>query len=500
MKNSQDIETVRVCLLEPTANVLGLCTYGAHNILEPLGLEYIATYLERCGYECTVIQQRCDPRGEVLARIVALRPKVLGISAQTYNVGDALWFARAAKDQLPEMIVVLGGYHAAAVPELVLESEVDYVIVGEGEIALEKLLAVLRDGEALCGVPSLAYAENGQLRVNPRCERIRDLDLLPFPKRNADILRQCRMHGLMLPPPSQQTYVSMVTATRGCPYSCTFCSSQVIWNHEIRRRSVGNVVDELEWLAENYAVNAVFFCDLTFNADKRYAITLCEEIARRDVPIRFYAMCNLRGMDREIAEAMAAAKCSKIGYGVESFTEAVRTNMKALGGMDLEHTNAVLDEVCATGVLAKCYFIIGFPWETRETLTQLREDIAALHADEIKVTFYVPFPGTRGYELHRSYLTTEDWSKFTTLSEPVVRNDDVSGEALKQFRQSIFDRFYNSPRWMERVRWRARQFPQYAEAFSEFQTFLRSQGVLRDGKNDNADNILEIQTNERVSS
>jgi len=399
-------------------------------------------------------------------------------------VGDALWFARAAKEELPEVIVVLGGYHAAAVPELALEPEVDYVIVGEGEIALEKLLAAISNGRPLCEVPGLAYAENGQLRENPRCERIRDLDSLPFPERNPDILRQCRMHGLMLPPPSQQTYVSMVTATRGCPYSCTFCSSQIIWNHEIRQRSPRNVADELEWLSGTYSVNAVFFCDLTFNADKRYAIALCEEIARRDVPIRFYAMCNLHGMDREIAEAMAAAKCSKIGYGVESFTDAVRTNMKALGGMDLEHTNAVLDEVCAAGVLAKCYFIIGFPWETRETLTQLREDVAILHADEIKVTFYVPFPGTRGYELHRSYLITDDWSKFTTLSEPVVRNDDVSSDELKQFRQSIFDRFYNSTAWLERVRWRTMQFPQYAEAFIEFQSFLRSQGILRANVND----------------
>lgn len=465
-------------LLEPTASVLGLSTYAAHNILEPIGLEYLASYLEERGYQCNVLQQRCEPRAKILAEIVESKPDVLGISTQAYNVDDALWFAKEAKNALSGLITVFGGYHASACTELVEKPEVDYVIVGEGETAFSELLAVLSQGRPLTDVPGLAYFD-GAVRVTTRPGRIDNLDALPFPKRDRSILTQCRMHGLMYPPPSRQTYVGMVTATRGCPYSCAFCCSQLIWDHKVRRRSPKNVADEMELLVHDFGVNAVFFCDLTFNASKPYVLELCSEIARRDIPMHFYAMCHLRGMDREIADAMVAAKCAKIGFGVESFTDAVRENMKDQGGMDIGETNRILDEVSAAGVLTKTYFIIGFPWETRDTLVQMQADISELHADEIKATFYVPFPGTEGYEMHKSLLTTHDWSDFTTLSKPIVRNDALSAEELQQIRKDIFSGFYNGQYWRDRVAARIREFPKYRDSFGEFVAFLREQGVLQ---------------------
>ncbi len=470
---------MRTCLLEPTASVLGLSTYAAHNILEPLGLEYLASYLDAQGHTCSVVQQRCEPREKVLETVLALKPDVLGIGTQAYNIDDALWFVREVKNARPKTYVILGGYHASAVADLVERDEVDFVIVGEGEVALSALLRALQKKTPLSEVPGLAYWD-GELRVNPRPPRVEQLDALPFPKREKAILRQCRMHGLMLPPPSKQRHVATVTATRGCPYSCAFCCSQLIWNHEIRQRSPANVADELEVLAERFDVNGVFFCDLTFNADKKYAIDLCAEIARRDVPIHFYAMCNLRGMDGEIAEAMAAAKCAKVGFGVESFIGPTRNRMKDHGGMDLEGTNRVLDEVSAAGVLTKCYFIVGFPWETRESLLRLKADVCLLRADEIKATFYVPFPGTRGYEQHKHLLTTSDWSRFTTLSEPVVRNETLSADEIKDLRKELFAAFYNGQSWRQRVLARVQAFPVYRESFQEFAEFLRSQGVLHE--------------------
>jgi anaerobic magnesium-protoporphyrin IX monomethyl ester cyclase len=470
---------MRVCLLEPTASVLGLSTYAAHNILEPLGLEYLASHLEQAGHTCEVLQQRCDPREKVLAAILDQRPQVLGIGTQAYNIDDALWFAAEVKRRKPDTVVVLGGYHASAMPNLATRQEVDFVIIGEGETALADLLRALENKEPMSNVLGLAYKTDGKLHTNPRPQRIGHLDALPFPKRKIEILRQCRMHGLMLPSPSQQSNVATVTATRGCPYSCAFCCSQLIWNHEIRQRSPANVADELELLATDFAVNGVFFCDLTFNANKKYAIALCTEIARRNIPIHFYAMCHLRGMDSEIAGAMAAAKCSKVGFGVESFIEPTRLHMKDQGGMDLASANSVLDQVSAAGILTKCYFIVGFPWETRDSVLQLQQDVCHLRADEIKATFYVPFPGTRGYEEHSNLLTTRDWSKFTTLSEPVVHNASITAEELKILRKELFAAFYNGANWQNRVRDRVLDCPKYSDSFKEFAQFLRSQGVLR---------------------
>jgi radical SAM superfamily enzyme YgiQ (UPF0313 family) len=130
-------------------------------------------------------------------------------------------------------------------------------------------------------------------------------------------------------------------------------------------------------------------------------------------------------------------------------------------------------------VLTKAYFIIGFPWETLDSLSQLKNDIAQIHADEIKVTFYAPFPGTPGYDQHRSLLTTTDWSEFTTLTKPIVRNEDVTVEQYQQIRVDIFNSFYNGKFWQERSSRRVKDFPQYADSFVDFREYLREKNILR---------------------
>lgn len=469
---------MKVCFLEPTANVLGLSTYAAHNVLEPLGIEMLAAYVERHGFVSTIVQQRCKPRDVVLSEIEAFSPDVLAITTLTYNIDDSMWFARAVKKRFPALTVVLGGYHVTAVPETAMDPDVDFIVVGEGEIPLLALLKALKTrGDTTC-IPGVGFAHDGALKLNARGPTVESLDDLPLPHRSADILRQSRMHGLMYPPPSKQLNVATVSASRGCPHACAFCSSTLIWNREVRARSPVLVADELTSLHEEYDVNAVFFCDLTFNASKRYTLALCDEIARRDLPVHFYAMCTLTGMDAELAQAMKRAKCTKVGFGIESFTPETRKGMKDGGGMDIDSANRVLDIVTAAGILAKAYFIIGFPWETRESLNLLCRQVSELHADEIKVTFYVPFPGTRGFTMHQELLTTRDWSHFTTLSEPIVRNDHLTAEEIKTFRQTIFNSFYRGACWQSRCKTRSEASYMHRQAFDEFNVFLREKGIV----------------------
>jgi radical SAM superfamily enzyme YgiQ (UPF0313 family) len=471
-------QDVNVCFLEPTAGVLGLSTYAAHNILEPLGIEMLAAYVEEHGFPSTVVQQRCLSREDTIKKLVDACPQVLAITTLTYNIDDALWFAGAMKERVPGVTIILGGYHATAVPDVVLKPEIDYVVVGEGELPLIGLLTALQSGEDTSCIPGVGMDRDGALHLPKGSPTIHALADLPPAKRSPEILRQCKMHGLMYPPPSHQRGVATVLASRGCSHSCAFCSSTLIWKGQVRMRPPRAVADELASLHEQYDVNAVFFCDLTFNASKRYTIELCEEIGTRDLPVHFYAMCTLAGMDDEVAQAMKNAKCEKIGFGVESFNPETRQGMKDGGGMGLEETNAVMDVVTNAGILSKAYFIIGFPWETRDSLSRLSQQLRALRADEIKVTFYVPFPGTRGFAQHHSLLVTHDWRRFTTLTEPIVRNDHLSAEEIKDFRLLMFKSFYAGPIWSRRRESRAASSPEHRQAFDEFTQFLTERRIL----------------------
>ena len=286
-------------LLEPTASVMGLYSYVDHNIQESLGIEHLASYLESLGYncQCEVVQQRCEQRDEILNEIVEWTLDILGINTQVYNIDDALWFVREAKKINSALVIVLGGNHASVVPKLVEKSEYDYVIIGQCEFPFSELIEVLKGQKDMSVVLGIAYYNNGKIHLNPWAPRIDRLDMLPFPKQKKSILSQWLMHALMYAAPSKQTYIGMITATQGCPYSCNFCCSQLIWNPKIKNTSSQNVADELEIMHSEFDINWVFFCNLTFNASKKYTIALCEEISRRNVPIHFYAISHLKGMD-----------------------------------------------------------------------------------------------------------------------------------------------------------------------------------------------------------
>lgn len=480
--NKFEEKIMKIVFLEPTAGAFGAKAYGSCNRLEPLGLEYLAAYLERQGHDCTVIQQQCRSKEEILIEILDLSPKMLGISVQTYNLYESLWFARKTKALNSNIVTVFGGYHVSAPSEfniLQKHKEVDFIVAGEGEETLGELVSCLEDGDDNLQIPGLAYFDD-KVRYKEKRNRITNLDNLPFPKRVSNSLPVYKMSGLMYPPPSRQTGVGAISATRGCLYNCMFCCSHTIWGNGIQRRSPVNVADEIAFLIEEHNVNGYFLCDLTFNANKKYAINLCREIERRDFPAYFYAMCNLRSMDRELAEAMAAAKCSKIGFGVESFINEVRINVKDRGGLDCLRTNQVFDDVTSAGILIKAYFIIGFPGETKESLELLKCDIAQLRADDIRVTFYVPFPGTKGYELHRDRLLTSDLTKFTTLDQPVVRLETLKSQELIKIRKDIFREFFNGEVWRERIKQRRKDFPQLAESFDEFIAYLNERQILKE--------------------
>lgn len=434
-------------------------TLGCANVFEPLGVLYLAAYLEaKTGAVTKVIHQLRESCDEILSEILRESPDLLCFSVLTPTLDVSLQMAKAVRRKSPDTIIAFGGDHPSGDPGVIEIPYIDFVTVGEGEEARVGIVEAVRGRRDPKTIPSTYCKIDGATHFNPERTAV-DVDGLPRPQRQACFLEDTRVGGLMNPFMTSQRSVAVVAATRGCPFSCIFCNNQLMWQSKVRRRNPDDVAEEIGELVDRFGTNTVFFTDLTFNASKRYTIDLCQALIRRSLPVHWYAMCNISVIDEELCSCMAEAKCSKIGFGVESFIPETMERGKGSIAKSFEFTNDKLALVNQSGIFTKAYLIIGFPWETQEMYDDLTQALLALNAHEVRIGYYVPFHGTVGHERDRGLIDEWDLTRWSSLETPVVRNENLPCEAIIANQRNLYDSFYQSEAWRSRVLSMTERFP-----------------------------------------
>src|SRR5688572_5906663 len=256
------------------------------------GVLVLAAVAQRHGHEVAIV----DAKGggitleEATARVAALRPDVLGISATTISIHNGARIAAAVKATMPDVTTVVGGPHVSAVPETTLSAfpEFDYGISGEGEIAFFALLDALAAGRPTRDILGVVGRDaDGAVHASCRAPYLDDLDSLPFPA--WDLLGDAFPHRFG---PSifnyRRTPVATIVSSRGCPFSCTFCDRSTSGKLG-RYHSVEYVMELCHMLAKRGTRHVLFYDDL-FTVKKKRVIELCEAMARARFP--FTWSCN----------------------------------------------------------------------------------------------------------------------------------------------------------------------------------------------------------------
>ncbi|MBD3311044.1 MAG: radical SAM protein [Candidatus Magasanikbacteria bacterium] len=295
---------------------------GFYRFYFPLGLSYLAATLQRSGHEVIIYDAEHDtscispsmketssrhqhylnaltndthPVWEEFSKILAdFKPNIVGISALTVKLASAIKLASITKSYNQKIIVVLGGEHVTVRPKDALHKNVDYIISGEGELALLKLVRELENKESPRKVIS------GHL--------ISELDILPIPAlkclQNEKSYRPIDM-GLM------------VTA-RGCPHSCSFCSLSSIWGKKVRFHSITRTITEIKMRMERYGTKYFSFRNGTFTQNRNRTIDFCHRLIEERLDIKWECLTRVDTVDSELLDLMQKAGCSTIRIGVES--------------------------------------------------------------------------------------------------------------------------------------------------------------------------------------
>ena len=403
----------------------------------PLGLLYLASSLKARGRkDVQVLDAFCRnlTGRELTARVVREAPDVFGINCSTHTFLDAIETLRKIHEALRETTLVMGGYHSTFAAEKILRDYpfVDYVIKGEAERAFPDLLDRVEAGRPPEDVEGISYLEAGRLVSRPLAV-IKDLDALPFPDRSLlGNLEYGYFHQHI-----RLTYGKFTTivSSRGCPFSCTYCSCAAFSQRRWRARSAANVADELEGL-HNQGYETVVFVDDNFTLKKSRVREICEEIRERKIKMRFYCEGRVDNAPYELLRTMKRAGFEVIYFGVESPSPHVLGYYKK-GINALEAEKAVADAKRA-GMIVVASFILGAPVESRADIQRTIDFIRGLRPHAVQVNILDCLIGTPIWEslVRAGVVAADDWKRNHRIWE--YHENGLSREVLGRLSEEAY--------------------------------------------------------------
>jgi anaerobic magnesium-protoporphyrin IX monomethyl ester cyclase len=366
----------------------------------PLGLGYIAAYLRQRDVAVNLMDCTFLSEDEAVERVRRSNPDIIGIQSMFSMRNKSMELAKSLRRDCK--LLVAGGPLPTVDPEGFLEA-FDIVVVGEGEQTMFELAREADGGFDPSRTRGLAYRENGVMRLTPKREFIDNLDTIPFPARESFDNQAYKDYYLR----NFGYTITPVITSRGCPFTCDFCSRPVFGN-EFRFRSAANVADEME-AVRSLGYDRIWFADDCFTLNLERLTDLCDEIIRRDMGMEWECLSRVDTVDKEAVKTMKQAGCVRIFFGLESGNDSVLSLMQK-HATTRQATEAV-QLTKLSGIQAGAFFIVGYPGETDETILDTLRFASLLPLDYLSFTFPYPIPGTPLYDRVKGEVIPDDWEE-----------------------------------------------------------------------------------------
>ena len=327
----------------------------------------------------------------IKSQVEAVKPDIVGVHFKTGAFESVRQTARIVRQVSPESLIVVGGPHASLMPyETAAMAEFDIVVRGEGEETLLDL-ANRMPFEFKANIPGAIYRDkSGSLVDGGSRKLIDDLNCLGAPDR--EHLLNSKRYGSM-------AFGAIFTA-RGCPFSCTFCSSKKIWTQRVRYRSPESIVEEIVYVRKKFGTHFFNFQDDTFTLSRARTVKTCELIARKAGRIAWKCDTRADCIDSELARIMRKAGCVQANVGIESGSERLLSMIKK--GETLQQISSGIKHLQSRGISVSAYLMIGFPTETEHEIEATMQFASNLNPDFLVLSVLAPYPGTEIYEQARA--------------------------------------------------------------------------------------------------
>lgn len=416
--------------------------------MPPLSLSYLAGVLLPRGIEVEILDLLTSrpSAAKIRRKLEQYQPHVVGTTCATMTFPAAARLLKVCKEFDHGITTVIGGPHVSfATNDTFCRAPwIDVVVMGEGDTTVVELMSALEQGVDLGQVRGIAFHQDGRVVETAPRPLVQQLDDLPFPARHLLPLSKYRALGASC----------SVISSRGCPYGCIFCSAPKMFGKKVRFRRPQRVVDEMEFIQENFGFEKINIVDDTFTLSHRHTRELCREMIRRNLSIEWNAYSRVDTLNAELLDLMRQAGCTFLVFGIESGSQEVLDTSKK--GISLDKVRAAAKLTSAAGIGSFASFILGLPGETAEsanrTLSFARELFEG-YGIQYGFHFLAPFPGTEVFEEAEKFgirMLTGNWARYNA-NEPITETAPPSRTAITQI-VSDYDRDIDQA-WVKIEEW-----------------------------------------------
>lgn len=358
-----------------------------------LGLGYVGATLGQRGHTVRIIHAGKE-RMSLRALSAACRefsPHLIGIQSFSFFHNVVIEFAAMMKSFSPEAKIVVGGPHPSGMRGDIFSGSkhIDYAFAGEAEKGSVELAEAIESGAGFEKVSGLIWKSNGGVRVNP-IRQVKDLDDIPFPLWDQLAPQDYSSTAIGFFAPAFP--IAPFITSRGCDKSCSFCQHVM---KGLRMRSIGNCMEELDYLWKHFSISAFALLDQNFAFSENRVIEFCDALAKTGRAYKWYCPNGIRleTLTQPMVASMRAAGCHSVAVGIESVSPDVLEDMNKELAADVVKKGLSL--LRAGGMKITGNFILGFPGESALSLKSTIRFSISLPITRANFSAFVPFPGTK---------------------------------------------------------------------------------------------------------
>ncbi|MCP4649290.1 MAG: radical SAM protein [PVC group bacterium] len=423
--------------------------YDVHVVFPPMALGYLAASLIKEGHQVDIYDGtlKNSSTQDFLKEIEETAPDLIGITVMSRGHAKVRDVVKLIKNTC-DIPIVIGGPQVTALPEIVLKDiGADFAVFGEGEITICELAQAMVSGkQSYDSINGLAYvAKDGTIIVNNPRELIKDLDQISFPA--WQLMNPADYRIVPILAPAKGYPIAPIVTSRGCPFLCTFCASNVTWKNKFRVRSPENVVDEIKLLVEKFGVREIYITDDNLTLNRKHAEAICDEIMKAGLKISWQCPNGVRidHLDQKLLAKMKKAGCYSVGLGIESANKEILCNIKKQ--LDLSVVKKVLIDLKKAGIMSYGFFVFGLPGETHETIRETIDFAKNNPFDRAWFNILTPYPGSEIFNdwIGERSFADIDWETHDG-STAVIDTVELSSAELEEYQTKAVREFYLRPR------------------------------------------------------
>jgi anaerobic magnesium-protoporphyrin IX monomethyl ester cyclase len=433
---------MKVLLIDPPHKLFS----GLRMWTPSFGLLQLGAYLEKEEIDVQIVDATSlsNPWKDLASSIAVSKADVIGVTCSATCLSpEAIQTIQLSKELSPNSILVSGGSHFALMAETILQElkELDYIILGEGEIAFSQLLQNLSRVGNGREVKGLAYSNHGKVILNEKQPPIPNLSSLPLPAYHLiDMENEAYYwHGM-----GRRAFG--LSTSRGCGDRCAYCSETRFWEGVWRGRSGKKVMEEISYLHQQYGKTLFVFNENTFNWSRKRVEEFLDELGKSGLRIHFWFQSRIKDIlrDEDLIPEMRRLGLYEVMLGIESIQPDVLNRYeKQQSG---EMAQKAIDILKKNRIMVMANIMYGDWNDSEETLKEVFRFVKS-QSDFLVLTLTTPLPGTRYFEEadRLGRIREKDFGKYDFM-HPVMDTKFLSVEEVYHLQRVYLKKYYTQPR------------------------------------------------------